>query len=117
MRGRVEGHRGACRLEGKEVVLAVVEGVKVWLISSRVAGCRYRGARQTRVGAQPRPPAGTPAVGLVAWPADWLYLVGAFSHVRCDLSTCAAQGGMRRLRWCLLMVDVSEGSRPKKIRL
>lgn len=31
----------------------VVVGAKVWSISSRVAGCRYRGARQTRIGAQP----------------------------------------------------------------
>lgn len=109
----MEGHRRGCGLEGRREE-AVVVGAMLWPISSRVAGCRYRGARQTRIGAQPGLPAGTPAVGLVAWPADCLYLVGACSHVRCDFTTCAAQGEARRLRWCLLMVDVSQETAPRK---
>lgn len=105
-------HRG-CGLE--EEGQTVVVGAMLWSIASRVAGCRYGGALQTRIGAQPLPPAGTLAVGLVAWPADWLYLVETCSHVRgCVSSTWAAQGGMRRLRWCLLMLEVSEQSAPGK---
>lgn len=110
-RGRVEGHRRDCGLEEEKVVV-----VMVWPISSRVAGCRYRGGLQIRIVGQPAPPAGRLAVGLVAWPADWLHLVGACSHVRCDFTTWAAQGGSRQLRWCLLMV-VSLRNGPKKIRL
>lgn len=52
-RGRVEEHRRGCGLEVQKEEEVVVVGAKVWPISSRVAGCRYRGARQTRIGAQP----------------------------------------------------------------
>lgn len=52
----MEGRRRGCELEGQqeeEEEEDVVVCAMVWSISSRVVGCRYRGTRQTRIGAQP----------------------------------------------------------------